>query len=271
MVDESNIVDKLNKEGVFLQKYCAKKIYEAGWKVEEEFPVTVKFPTGKTNEVYESTGDIRARLMLRGPDCELVALVECKHRFEARWIFFEPAIPSSTTLKLLDLQSLVEADLSRRASKDKTGFYYYAELDPKKMENCLVCNNGKEIPDTTSHGKKEYERLYLACREVALATKSSAEEFGNDFENYGVSLPDIAPTHTILIPIIVTSASLDFCNYSLRDFEKEKVVNGSNWHKNHVSRLSNRKIHFVQTTSWSGLQVRNELINGLVRIVNGHS
>jgi hypothetical protein len=54
-------------------------------------------------------------------------------------------------------------------------------------------------------------------------------------------------------------------------FREEKVVNGSNWLKNHVSRLSNRKIRFVQTTSWSDLQVKIELINGLVRIVNGHS
>jgi hypothetical protein len=232
MVNESSIVDKLNKEGVFLQKYCSKKIHEASWNVEEEFPVSVRFPTEKADKIYESTGDIRARRKLRDIDCDLVALVECKHRFEARWIFFKPAISFSRTLNLLDLQYLVEAN----APKNGTGFYYYAEIDPKKMKNCLICNIGKETPDTTAHGKKEYESIYLACREVALATKSSAEEFRNDFDTYGVSLPYVAPTHTILIPIIVTSASLEFCDYSLEDFEKEKVVKNPSF--NHADWLA---------------------------------
>lgn len=48
-------------------------------------------------------------------------------------------------------------------------------------------------------------------------------------------------------------------------------INWSNWLKKHITRLSKRRIHFIQTTSWNGLQVEVELINGLLRIVNRHS
>jgi hypothetical protein len=65
--------------------------------------------------------------------------------------------------------------------------------------------------------------VYFACKEVVLATKSSEEEFQNDIDRYGVLMTDYCPVHSVFIPIVVTSASLEVCNYNLEDFENQKV------------------------------------------------
>lgn len=223
MVKRLDPMDVLNKKGIFLQKFCGEKIHKAGWNVEEEFPVVLEFSTGKSHQIYESAGDIRANLVPKHREYKLTAIVECKHRFESHWIFFKAANFSRHSPKMLDLQYTPKADLSRRSSKGITSFYY-ADLELEKMNDCLLCNIGKEIPESTERKSKKYDSIYEACREVALATKSSAEEDRSELETYGTWLEGYTPPHNVYIPIVVTSATVDICEYDLQDFAKEKVV-----------------------------------------------
>jgi len=220
MVQKSEMIDVLNKRGVFLQKYCADKIRKAGWDVEEEFPVTLEISTEITHEIYESTGDIRGTLFSKEQNYKLRAIVECKHRFEPHWVFLEST--DARFPKLLDLQYLLDSDLTRRSQRSAST-YYYADLKPDKIENCLLCNIGKEIPEYTRRKDKKHDSIYSACREVSLATKSSAEEDRQDLETYGQWLEENS-THYVYIPIVVTSATVDICEYDLQDFAKEKVL-----------------------------------------------
>lgn len=220
MVRKSEMIDVLNKRGVFLQKYCADKIRKAGWKVEEEFPVTLEISTETTHEIYESTGDIRGTLFTKEPDYKLRAIIECKHRFEPHWVFLK-----STDVrfpKLLDLQYILESDLTRRSSRSAST-YYYADLKLEKMDNCLLCNIGEEIPEYPKRKDKKHDSIYSACREVSLATKSSAEEDRQELETCGGWVEE-NPAHYVYIPIVVTSATVDICECDLQDFAKEKVV-----------------------------------------------
>lgn len=228
MVQNSNQTDRLNVDGVFLQKFCVEEIYKVGWKVEEEFPVTLGFSTGAKNEIYESTGDIRATLQPKqsADDYQLRAIVECKHRFEPHWIFFESFSASRSTPKLLDVQYAPERNLTERASKYIATFYY-TDLKLQEIDNCLLCNIGKEHPDFIKRKNKKHDSIYEACREVSLATKSSAEEDRHELENYGEWMEN--PTHSIYIPIVVTSATIEICKYDLQNFAKEKVIKNASF------------------------------------------
>ena len=101
--------------------------------------------------------------------------------------------------------------------------YYYADLKLEKMDSCLLCNIGKEIPEIVGWKPKKHDSIYLACREVSLATKSSVEEGQHELETYGGWIEE-NPTHNVYIPIVVTTATIDICEYSLRDFAKKKVL-----------------------------------------------
>jgi len=229
MVKGINPVNELNLKGVFLQKYCVDQIQKAGWHTEEEFPVLVEY--SKKAEPFESTGDIRAKFDERNLDYGLIGLVECKHRFDTRWIFVEAKDTSRGSTKMLDLLYLPESDLSRRASS-KIAPFYYVNVGLHEIGNCALCNIGKEIPRFIEPDDKKHESIYIASREVAMATKSSAWEFQNDFEKYGSFVgTSYAPTHSIFVPIVVTTASIEICEYKLENFSSQKVVKDATFRK----------------------------------------
>jgi hypothetical protein len=225
MTKESDLIDILNRKGAFLQKFCTRKIVKAGWRIEEEFPVTLRVSKGASNEIIESTGDIRAK---KWPSDEelgysLTAVVECKQRFEARWIFLEYEKAYKHSPKLLDLQYHPEQQPTRKASKEETA-YYYTNVNLEELKGCSFCNIGKEIPESVERGDKKFDSIYASCRETVLATKSSSEEDRNELETVGNWVPDLFNTHNIYLPIVVTSADIDICKYNIEDFGESKAV-----------------------------------------------
>jgi hypothetical protein len=226
VVTDSKMLDVLNKRGAFIKKFCVERIHGAGWEVEEEFPVSVEFSTKQGSETYESVGDIRATLLNQSEDYNLIAVIECKQRFKPQWAFLTATVRHGTP-KLLDLQYAYQSDLSRKAS-DSSSVFYYADLRVKEISDCMLCNYGVEHPPEPRPDKK-FDSIYEACREVSLATRSSAEELRDEMESYGLS--GTIPTHNVYIPIVMTSATVEICDYDLHDLPKEKAVQNASFHE----------------------------------------
>ena len=62
-----------------------------------------------------------------------------------------------------------------------------------------------------------------------MAIKSSVEEDHSEIETYGDWAADFSLSHNIYIPIVVTSATVKTCKYSLRDFAKDKVTKNASF------------------------------------------
>ena len=222
----SKLLDELNKKGVFLQKFCFKEIKKAGWRAEEEFPVSLEYLTGTKQVIYESAGDIKATFPPKLPwerDYRLFVIVECTHRFEPHWIFIESDDPSKLPADALDVQYYPQGNLTQRASRKQSTFYY-ADLKLKEMGNCPLCTIGREVPELKHDDDRRYDSIFGACRQVSLATKSAAQECQQELELYGSWAEEYYPSHNIFIPIIVTTASVEICKYDIEDFQKEKVL-----------------------------------------------
>jgi hypothetical protein len=229
MLMSDDPIDILNRKGAFLQKFCVREIAETGWRVEEEFPVTLTVHKGESSEVIESVGDIKAREppIDSETNYRLTAVVECKHRFNTKWVFLDYEKSYLHTPKLLDLQYYPIEDLSRKASMKETA-YYYASLNLEHLRSSPFCNMGREIPECLERKNREFDSIYAACREVVLATKSSSEAEHQELDTLGNWQPDWFGNHNIYIPMIVTSAETYLCKYDLSGFEESKVVkNGS--------------------------------------------
>jgi hypothetical protein len=50
-------IDILNRKGAFLQKFYVREIAETGWRVEEEFPVTLAVHRGESSELLMFSRD----------------------------------------------------------------------------------------------------------------------------------------------------------------------------------------------------------------------
>lgn len=55
-------IDILNRKGAFLQKFNVKEIAETGWRVEEEFPVTLAVHRGESSEVIDVFSELFFRV-----------------------------------------------------------------------------------------------------------------------------------------------------------------------------------------------------------------
>jgi hypothetical protein len=204
---EKQVLSKVEAHGYFLQRSAATVIKHAGFRVEEEYPITLGYSLGSQTYVYESSVDVLGRRHHREADYELVLHTQAKQRLSEDW-FFLPEMGRSVVqfnqICRLDSKPFVACDFGE------------IQLSKWPGPDVSVCTIGRELKDEAADpawsdfGRHGRDAVYDARREAAFSVKSLIAEsrrYDGDLVKED-ALYSVLAGNSLHIPLVVTAANL---------------------------------------------------------------
>lgn len=213
MESKKDVINKASEHGLPLQRYCSLRLQSLGWDVNEEFPVTFEYQQGSSTKQIESIGDIKAEKIFEADEFAIEICIESKKRQGKDWVFLRE-------LPKRELGSFSFVDLCRVNGGTGISSYNikFANWPGSKLH---IATGGLEL-ESVNEAKKEDDKIYATCKQLAFALRSVIEE---DKENIQLEHELDIPTkyeQILYVPVIVTGADLhildvDDKNFSLKE------------------------------------------------------
>lgn len=211
--DTNEIINIINREGIFFRSAVKKKFEESHWKCEIEYPYSLQ------NFVEEKgiskSIDIYATRIFSHPDSvELNLIIECKKSYapQNKWIFFKN---KKDKLSAWNIQSPKTGGilncLSQISPFDIISCYDQIVIKPKdgKQQN----KGEKLIQDK----KRDVTQIYQASSEISNALYGIISMFPTQRKNEHSLILRKRPIfeNNWFIPVVITNAELNICEFEI--------------------------------------------------------
>lgn len=204
--DKNEIINAINREGIFFRKAVLTKFEELSWKCEVEYPYSLqKFLEEKR---ASKSIDIFANRRFGNPDnVEIKLIIECKRSYgpKNKWIFFKYKDDAFYTWKTEIPQG------------SGCLFDYFSRFSQKKFPICydqivLKQSNKSQGENLSPDLKRDGTQIYQASAEVAHALYGIQSNYTEIFNKIGSDLWQHYFRHVFrnywFLPIVVTNAEM---------------------------------------------------------------
>lgn len=212
-MSNDDVKKRIKNEGFPLQRFCAKKLQNLGWTVEEEYPVEQSTPVEPNpyshketiRDVKRTSGDIRAIFPKPVKEYAVCICISCKRQLKIDWVFMKAMFRE-------------DVHIITKILKDSPYGYnsYVFKLEDKWDVDFPLCNIPTNLQKPNQDLPREQDKIIQTCNNLYLETLQTMEDYETSLIKN-----DLPYKQIIFIPIIVTAAKIHVYDIDEKDFDIE--------------------------------------------------
>lgn len=213
MTNDTELKEKIMKEGFPLQRYCSIVLRNMGWEVDEEYPVQwISPPTSdfnKVNKTIRTSGDIRAVHPFVNKGFAIQMCVSCKRQLSIDWVFMRAMFSESNHFfpRLCAIKS-------ESGDYKNSWEHEYSFENNKWSEKYYLCNIPTTIVDRTEKNRDD-DKILQAADNLYFELSQSMTDYVKPLDSF------LPYSQIIYIPVIVTGAEISVYDINEKNFSVE--------------------------------------------------